>query len=254
MDNFTHNMSEKLVHYLDGELTTAEKNTLEMQLAEDTALQKELESLKSAREAIKFYGLRQKVTSIHTEMMGEIHQVKKINPVRKIVRYSIGVAAGLLLLIGGYMAYNFFTVSGDKVFASHYQKYELVTVRDGTSDETSLEKAYREKNYHEVLRIHDASEDRTQKEEFLCGAAALELKDDSKAIKCFKEVLDANKQAQQLVLNDEAEYYLSLVYIRNKEYDSALNILTKIQDNPDQLYREKITSKLIRRVKMLKRR
>ena len=62
---------------------------------------------------------------------------------------------------------------------------------------TPVEKAYREKNYKEVLRIHDAGEDKTPKGEFLCGAAALEFNDNNKAIKCFKEVLDLNKQNQK---------------------------------------------------------
>lgn len=253
MDNSTPGMSEKLVQYLDGGLMGAEKENLAQQLATDTALQAELNSLKSTSEAVKLYGLQQKVSGIHVQMMEEMQpSVKKINSARKIVRYSIAVAASLMLLVGSYMAYNFFTLSPDKVFASRYQSYELVTVRDGNANETPVEKAYREKNYQEVLRIHDAGEDHTPKGEFLCGAAALEVKDNSKAIKCFKEVLDDNKLTQQLILNDEAEYYLSLSYIRNKDYDYALDLLNKIQDNPNHLYNEKVTGKLIRQVKMLK--
>lgn len=255
MDDYTPDMSEKLVQYLDDELTAIEKNSLEQQLAVDNTLQAEMDSLKSTLEVVKLYGLDQKVAAIHAEMIGEMRStVKKINPIRKMVRYSIGVAASLLLLIGGYMVYNFFTLSRDKVFASNYQTYELVNVRDINTSEPPVEKAYREKNYPEVLRIHEETGNHTQKENFLCGAAALEVKDDSKAIKCFQEVLSINRKTQQFILNDEAEYYLSLVYIRNKEYDSALDLLSKIQDNPDQVYREKITRKLIRQLKMLKRR
>lgn len=258
MDNFTPDISEKLVQYLDGELTGAEKDRLEKQLATDKDLQDTLNSLKSTTEAVKLYGLQKRVSGIHHQMIEEmLPGVKKINPsatrsTRKIVRYSIAVAASFILLIGGYMALNFFTLSPDKVFASRYQSYQLVTVRDGNTSETPAEKAYKEKNYQEVLRIHAAGEDHTAKEEFLCGAAALEVKDNSKAIKCFKKVLDANKQAQQTVFNDEAEYYLSLSYIRNKDYDYALDLLNKIQNNPNHLYNEKVTGKLLRQVKMLK--
>lgn len=253
MDNSTSDMSEKLVSYLDDELTGAEKENLEQQLAADKALQHQLDSLKSTREAVKLYGLQQEVSGIHREMMKEQQSpVKKIGSAGKFIRYSIAVAAGLLLIIGGYMAYNFFTLTPDKVFASSYQSYELVTVRDGNGNETPVEKAYREKNYKEVLRIHDAGEDHSPKGEFLCGSAALELKDNSKAIKCFKEVLDANKQVKKPVLNDEAEYYLSLSYIRNRDYDYALDIMNKIQDDADHTYNKQITGKLLRQVKMLK--
>ena len=253
MDNSTPDMSEKLVLYLDGELDGVEKENLEQQLTGDKVLQDQLDSLKSTREAVKLYGLQQKVSVIHHQMMKELQpRIKKIGSAGKMIRYSIAVAAGLLLLIGGYMAYNFFTLTPDKVFASRYKSYELVTVRDGNGNETPAEKAYKEKDYKEVLRIHDAGEDHSPKGEFLCGSAALELKDNSKAIKCFKEVLDANKQAKKLVLNDEAEYYLSLGYIRNRDYDYALDIMNKIQGDADHTYNKEITGKLIRQVKMLK--
>ena len=98
------------------------------------------------------------------------------------------------------MAYNFFTLSSDKVFASNYQAYELVTVRDLNTDETAIERAYREKKYKEVMRIHDAGEDLTIKGEYLCGTAALELKENVKAIDCFKKVLEENKKTGQSIL------------------------------------------------------
>ncbi len=253
MDNSTSDMSEKLVQYLDGELTGAEMESLSQHLDANKNLQDELDSLTSAREAIRLYGLQQKVSGIHQQMMDEMQSpVRKINSTKKIIRYSISVAASFLLIIGGYMAYNFYTLSPDKVFASRYQSYQLVTVRDGNTVETPAEKAYREKNYTEVIRIHDAGKDHTLMGEFLCGAAALELKANEKAIKCFKGVLDAGKQTRQPVLKDETEYYLSLSYIRNKSYDNALELMNKIQDDPNHLYNEKITGKLLRQVKMLK--
>lgn len=255
MDNSTPDMSEKLVQYLDGELTGTEMENMSQQLAADKTIQDELDSLKSTSEAVRLYGLQKKVSGIHQQMMEEMPPlIKKINSTKKIIRYNIAVAASLVLIIGGYIAYNFFTLSPDKVFASNYQSYQLVTVRDGNTVETIAEKAYREKNYAEVIRIYDAGEDHTPKGEFLCGAAALELKENDKAIKCFKEVLDADQQTVQPVLKDEAEYYLALTYIRNKDYDKALVLMNKIQNDSNHLYNEKITGKLIRQVKMLKRR
>lgn len=255
MDNSTPNMSEKLLQYLDGELTGAEKKNMEQQLATDPSLQAELESLKATSEAVKLYGLQQKVSGIHQQMMGELQApVKKISSRKKIVRYSIAVAASVILIVAGMMAYNFYSLSSSKVFASNYRSYELSITRDGGNELTPAEKAYSEKNYREVLRIHDAGEDKTAKGEFLCGAASLELENNSMAIKCFKEVLDINKQSATVVLQDETEYYLALSYLRNKEYDLALELMREIKDNPAHLYHEKMTGKLIRQVKMLKRR
>ena len=258
MDNFTPDMSEKLVLYLDGELSGAEQISIEQQLAADTVLKDELDSLKSTREAVKLYGTQQKVSGIHREMMEELQSpLKKMNPIAigsagRFIRNSIAVAASLLLLIGGYMAYNFFTLSPDKVFSSKYQSYELGTVRGDNTTETSLEKAYGEKKYKEVSRIYEGGEDKTKKGNFLAGIAFLELNNAPKAIHCFNEVLAANTQASAPVMNDEAEYYLALSYIRNRDYDYALVLLNKIHDDPAHLYHDKITGKLIRQVKLLK--
>jgi len=255
MDNSTPNMSEKLLQYLDGELMGAEKESLERQLATDPSLEAELESLKTTREAVKLYGLQQKVSGIHQQMMDEMQApVRKISPTKKIVRYSIAVAASVILIVAGIFAYNFYNLSSNKVFASNYRSYELSITRDGGNELTPAEKAYSEKNYQEVLRIHDAGEDKTAKGEFLCGAASLELENNSMAIKCFKEVLDINKQSATVILQDETEYYLALSYLRNKDYDLTLELLREIKDNPAHLYHEKVTGKLIRQIKMLKRR
>lgn len=254
MDNSTPNISEQLVLYLDGALTGAGKQAVEELLASDTAAKAELESLQQTRAAIRYYGLKQKVGQLHDRMMDELQPpVRKMGSGKKILRYSMAAAACLVLMIGTYVAYNFFSLSPDKVFSANYRGYELSNVRDGNyPGPTPVEKAFTGKDYKEVVRIHDAGEDHTPKGEFLCGVAALELKDDSKAIKCFKEVLDANKKSGQYILNDESEYYLSLSYIRNKDYDFALPLLRKIKADPEHKYHSEVPARLIRKVKMLK--
>lgn len=253
MDNFTPNMSEKLVQYLDGELTGAEQEDLTQQLASDKELQDELDNLKSIREAVRFYGLQQRVSGIHTQMMKELQAAaKKNSPVRRIIRYSIAVAASVILIAAAIVGYNFYTLSANKLFASNYRPYELSTVRDNSGPGLSgLENDYREKKYDQVVGI---TYDRrfTIKEIFLRAISYVELKDNTNAIKEFKKVIAENEAAKTSFFKEEAEYYLALTYIRNKDYDFALEQLQKIQDDPNHLYHEKITGKLIHKVKMLK--
>ncbi len=254
MDNFTPDMPEKLVQYLDGELTGAEKINMEQQLAADKTLQNEMDSLKSTREAVKLSGLQQKVADIHVKMMEEMQPpVKKINSTRKILRYSMAVAASLVLLVGGYMAYNFSNLSSSKIFASNYQSFELSNVRDADSQQiSSLEKAYRQKKYKEVIELQVQNNIKSVREIFLAAMSYIELENNVRAIDEFKKVITGNKVAQTSLLNDEAEYYLALTYIRNKDFGLALNLLRKIKEDPDHLYYEKVTGKIIRQVKLLK--
>lgn len=254
MDNSTPDMNELLVQYLDGELQGDEKQSLEQQLAADAALQQQFDSLLLTRESVRYYGLKEKVTGIHQQMMQEMNAapVKKIGGTKRIVRYAMSIAASLLLLIGGYFAYQFFNLSAEKVYRANYQPYELSASRDANTAETAAEKAYREGNYKEVMRINTAKEDVSVKAVFLSGTAAMQLKDYPKAISSFTTVLEANKTAAVKILNDEAEYYLALSYIHNRDYDYALELLNKIKEDPAHTYNAKVTRKLIRQVKLLK--
>jgi len=66
-------------------------------------------------------------------------------------------------------------------------------------------------------------------------------------------VLNANAKSGETGLNDEAEYYLSLGYIRNGDEDAALALLKKIKADVNHTYHKQVTAKLIRQVKLLRR-
>jgi tetratricopeptide (TPR) repeat protein len=254
MNNSTPDMNELLVQYLDGEIQGEEKSNLEKQLAADAALQQQYDSLLLTRESIRYYGLQQKVASIHEEMMKEMKAapVKPISNSRRTLRYALSVAASLLLLVGGYIAYQFFTLSPDKVFTANYQPYELSSTRDVNTAESASEKTYRAGNYKEVIRLYTAKEETGVKAAFLSGVSAMQVKDFTTAINNFTAVLDMNKGAAVKTLNDDAEYYLALSYIHTRDYDYALELMDKIKQDPAHTYHSKVTKKMIRQVKMLK--
>ncbi|MBL7732128.1 MAG: hypothetical protein JNM88_13185 [Chitinophagaceae bacterium] len=256
MDNSLHEMDDKLVQYLDGELAGTEKQSLEQQLAADQTLRQQFDSLLLTREAIRYYGLKEKVAGIHEEIMQEkserqIAPVRQISSSRRLLRYVAGVAAALILVAGSYMAYTYATLSSQKVYSANYQTYELSTLRDNVTAMTPAAEAYRKGDYASVITIHDTAANVSIADEFLCGAAALESGNDSLATRCFKEVLELNKQSNRPVMNDEAEYYLALTHIHAKQYSEALAMLKKIKADPQHIYHEKISGKLMRQVKML---
>ncbi|MBL7740031.1 MAG: hypothetical protein JNK14_12510 [Chitinophagaceae bacterium] len=250
MSNSTHNMSEKLVLYLDGVLPENEKAELEKQLATDTVLQEELDNLKLAKEAVRNYGLKQEVSGIHQQMMTEMQTpLRQIGSSRRIIRYTMSVAAGLLVIFAGITAYNYFTISGEKVFKENFRLYELATVRDYTWVPT-IEKAYKEEDFRMVTALADTSSN--PKYIFLSSVAYLQLNDPVEAIKGFQKILSMDKETGSASFKEESEYYLGLACILDKQYDKALQILQPIKDNPDHLYHEKVTGKLIRKVNRLR--
>lgn len=251
MDNSTHDMNELLVRYLDGELVGNEKQELEKKLASDKLLLEELQNLQLTREAVRSFGIKQQVTAVHEQMMDEmVTPVRKMSSTRRIFQYSLAAAASVVLILISIIAYNFFTLSPGKLFSENYKSYELNTTRGAGTELSAIEKAYQEKKYTEVAALSESSNE--IKENFLGAMSNMELQNTSKAIDEYKKVIALNETAKTNIFKDESEYYLALAYVQIKSYKQALELMQKIHNNPDHLYHEKISAKLIRNVKLLK--
>jgi predicted negative regulator of RcsB-dependent stress response len=195
------------------------------------------------------------VGEIHQQMMKELKTetpVKSISGIRKIIRYSVAVAASVLLVFVGIEGYNFYQLSPNKLYNENYTAYELSTTRDPeVLKETKIEKAFREKNFTEVIRLN-ANSVLTVKDIFLTGISFLETGETAKAISSFQLVLADVKDDNTSTLKESSEYYLALAYLKNKDFDQAIELMNTIQENPTHLYKSKFTRKYINRVKRLK--
>ena len=177
---------------------------------------------------------------------------KKISKVRRIVRYSVATAASLLLIFVCIEGYNFYRLSPDRLFTENYTAYELTTTRiENDSTESKIEKAYREKKYTEVININKNSV-LSVKDIFLTGMSYLETNDLSKAISSYQVVIADIKDDKTSGLKNAAEYYLALAYLKNNDYDQAIELMNMIHDNSSHLYTKKFSGKYIKKVKQLK--
>jgi predicted negative regulator of RcsB-dependent stress response len=175
-----------------------------------------------------------------------------MNKVRRIVRYSVTVAASVLLIFVCIVGYNFYRLSSDRLFAENYSAYELTTTRsENDSTESKIEKAYREKNYGKVIELN-ANSVLSIKDIFLTAMSFLESNDLSRAISDFQVVIADVKDDKNSALKDATEYYLALAYLKNNDYDQALELMNAIHDNSSHLYTKKFSSKYINKVKRLK--
>ena len=178
--------------------------------------------------------------------------VRSLSPIKRFIRYAVAASASILLVILGVMAYNFYTLSPQKLFTDNYRVYEFNSGRDDSTGYTKLENAYRAKDYQAVIKLSTKPDSSNIKENFLLASSYTELKNYPRAIQNYNKVLKENERKGTLFLNDETEYYLALAYLRNRDYDLALDLMENINNNPAHLYHSKVTSKLIRKVKMLK--
>ena len=90
------------------------------------------------------------------------------------------------------------------------------------------------------------------KDVFLTGMAYLETNDLPKAISSFQVVIADVKDNKASELKDAAEYYLALAYLKNNDYDQAIELMSLIHDSPSHLYTKKFSPKYLNRVKRLK--
>jgi predicted negative regulator of RcsB-dependent stress response len=178
--------------------------------------------------------------------------VERISKVKRIVRYSIAIAASVLLIVVCIVVYNFYRLSSDRLFAENFTAYELTTTNGrNDSTESKIEKAYREKNYKEVIRLN-ASSILSVKDIFLTAMSFLETNDPSRAISNFQVVIADVKNHKNSVLKDTTEFYLALAYLKNNDYDQAIELMNTIHDNSSHLYSKKFSRKYINKIKRLK--
>jgi len=178
--------------------------------------------------------------------------IKNVSKLRRILRYSVAIAASISLIIIFIEGCKFYKLSPQKLYAENYSPYELpTTAGQGDSNVSKIELAYREKKYGAVINLNKTSV-LLIKDVFLTGMSFLETNDYSRAITNFQVVIADVKDDKASSLKNAAEYYLALAYLRNNDYDQAIELMTAIHDNSSHLYKDKFSRKYIDRVKRLK--
>jgi len=175
---------------------------------------------------------------------------ERVTRLRRNVRYTVAGIAIVLLIFIFVEGYKFYTLSPEKLYAESYTPYELTTIHDGNDSASAIEKAYKEKNYKEVINLNRLSV-LSINDIFLTGMAFLETKDYSRAVRSFQVVITDIKD-NKIMLKNVAEYYLALAYLQDRDYDQAIELMSAIHDNSSHAYSKKFSRKYINRVKRLK--
>lgn len=236
-DNTTY-----LIDQLDRSLRGEANPSFEDKLKQDPALAEEWNALQVALATIREAGLREQVEAVAKEYSAEKLATQPKQPAKVISmnRMVFRVAASLVLLLAVTAIYKYSAVNSSSFYADHFTAYEMSTTRGGENSD-QLEKAYREKNWQEVITQFNGLGKKDNKALFLTGQANLELKSYSSAIPLFNQVLANNASGADQYFHDESEYYLALSYIGNNESVKALPILEKIKSDKNHLYNRVVT-------------
>lgn len=169
-------------------------------------------------------------------------------PVQEVGRVLLAVLGGVLLvlvIVGGYRFYN---LSPQSLYEQAYVEYQLSNEGDYQLGATRVESAFRAGLYDSVVKESKKPQGFTDQDYLLIGLAYMQKGDYASAIDPLRLVNLWNESDYK----QEGEYYLALTYLRNKDYDKSLELMQRIRRDPNHVYHEQITDKLVRNVRILK--
>jgi hypothetical protein len=182
-------------------------------------------------------------TAINTNPTG------KMGNFRRVLRYTIAIIAALLLIIILIEGCRFYNLSPDKLYAEKFTSYQL----SGDSEQysSSIADHYGKKDYSAVVNVV-LNRPPTPHEALLRGLSYLETGDPSRAVIALQAGVNSHDTARLALVKDQLQFYLSLAYVRNRDYDQAIELMNEINSNTSHTYAKRLNAKYIRRVKMLK--
>jgi len=226
-----------LIDFLDNNIGNLQFLEVGESILKNKETAQQWECLKLAVKGIEYAGLRERVALVGKEWQSQNQVFEKSKPaiVRNLYRNAIRVAASIFLLVGSAAVYKYTTVTSEGFLNKSYTSYDLNTSR-GAVNADKLERAYRDKNWAEVLSVFNSLDSKNNKSYFLAGMANMELKKYGPAITNFEQIINTNTRSGDNYFGDEAQYYLALSLIANHEESKAGIIINQIKANKDHLY------------------
>jgi tetratricopeptide (TPR) repeat protein len=239
--------TESLIQYMDGDLSGSQLEDMKKVLEENVSSREELEKLQFAKDAAVQYGLKNRIGSIHKEMMHELRAThRQSGKVTTMVRYIVRIAAVLILLFGVSALYEYLTATPEKLFNENFKSFNLRETRGAGG--SSLEEAYKKGHMEDVIAQFYFLNPVGAEDYFLAGNAFLSHHEPVKAIRAFLDMQEKNKAGNTHEFEEDAEYYLALGYLENNEPEKALPILGKIRGDENHPYHKKVSAWFLRKV------
>ena len=280
MDNLSGiERAERIDRYLNGELSAEETQAFETALNRDRQLQQEYEDVRMIRTLAQEHGLRDQIKSIRQSMRQEETGERMIDPViaapnRKAVTtpdsepgkvrslwrapaYAGRIAAGVAILLVGFLALQFATLSSDDLYAEKAIFYQVAASRSaGTPDitpEAQLMEQYRSQRFAEVTTTYEQLREPSLMALFLAGNAYLQEEQTDRAIQAFHRIVEINGSQGINRFEEDAQYYLALSYLKADRPADALPLLEAINADPQHSYHSSVSDYYLWKVKLLNR-
>ncbi|MGB3849693.1 MAG: tetratricopeptide repeat protein [Tunicatimonas sp.] len=290
MNNFSDfERAQQIDRYLAGRLSTEETQQVEAAMQQDSAWQQAYEDAKLSRTITQEFALRDEIRSIRASMQNESSAEAVAEPtvsapvvstptvgaptdtaerssdssaadtkVRPMFPAYLGrIAAGLALLLVGFLGFQYATLSGDSLYAERATVYQMAASRSSeTTDDTPedlLEQHYRAQRYAEATAAYEQMPDPSLTVMFLAGNAYLQQDKTDQAIAAFREIVRINGSQGVNRFEEDAQYYLAMSYLKADLPQKAIPLLEEINDTPQHSYRALVSDYYLWKVKFFSR-
>lgn len=181
-------LQERILTYLDGNMTLEEAHRFEQELKQNPILQQEVDQMLRSKAAVFQHGKQ----AYKEQLLKEWDSWEMTQKSRRIPLWQrISIAASIALLIG--LGIYFFKPSSqatpEELFAMHYEHPEASSIRELSNSDSIL-----------ILANHS----------YIQG-------DFNKAVQLYEALLQSPTQA-----SDEVHFYLGISYLRENRADAAI--------------------------------
>jgi hypothetical protein len=228
---------EEIQQYLDDKLQGEALKKFETALETDRELAQEVAELQDTEESLRAAGYD--AFKLEVQQWERDYRAKKR---RNWLPYLAIAASIAVAIVASVMLFRDTSLSPDQLFALHFEPYEdMILVRDPEIDPDLRQladgmEAYNEKRYAEAEKLlagyieTHPSPDQTPV--LYLAIAQTVTGNYSNAETNFMELLNDDRLGQQ------AQWYLSLMYLKNNQPEAAKKIIQQIKDSPGHYKRQ----------------
>ena len=227
--------SIKIQRYLDGDMSGAERNEFERELAVDPALKDLTDAYRNIAEGIRYRARQNAWSMIQTLEAGYTDEELQIESSRKRAWPVYAVAASLAIIAIAF-AYNsnFNFNKSDRIFAEHFTPYQALVngpTRSGPISEAFQERAfsaYSNENYLQAITLFEEID--VQEDDpliwFYLGNSYLAIDKPEDAIDYFLQAL-----SQDTALTPQTRWYLGLSYLAKDDIEEAKKVFEALAND-----------------------
>ncbi len=221
--NISSETFEQIERYLLGQMTAAEKQSFEQELAANKEMQDSVDQVQLLILGVKEGSLSADLNRFHNELPAT--PIKQLKPVRYIsLKRWLAVASVIFILVLGSWFLVFKKSANEKLYATYFQPDPGLITAMSTTDNYVFDRAmvdYKTGKYSEAITAWKGLLQKTPQSDtlnYFIGAASLANGNTNEAIVYLKKV---TSQQQSYFLPD-AYWYLGLALLKERKKEEAI--------------------------------